>query len=128
MIQVVVGAAAASERRIGYAPQVMCPMMTETLSRVSPIRVIVEWAVAVCAGWCTGMFAAYGVILANAKIGSGPTAHPEGTWFVGLRSAVLAIVLAIALRLLLGFIKKHLLMGAAVGMAMPLVTLYWLYS
>lgn len=73
------------------------------------------------------MFAAYGIILANAKIDSGPLAHPVATWFVGIRSAVVTIALAIVIRLLLGRSRKGLLLGAGLGIAAPLGTLCWLY-
>ncbi len=96
--------------------------------QVSRAPFVLEWAIAVVTGWCTGMFAAYGIIIANAKIGSGPLAHPVGTWFVGVRSAVLAIIFAIVIRFLLGQSKKRLLLAAALGVATPLATLFWLYS
>jgi hypothetical protein len=95
--------------------------------RVSRMPSMIDEAIAVAAGWCTGMSAAYFVIVANAKIGSGPLAHPVATWFVGVRSAVLAIVLAIIIRLFLRQSKKRLLLGAVLGMAAPVGTLFWLY-
>jgi hypothetical protein len=96
--------------------------------KLSQIVFTLEWAVGVVAGWCTGMFAAYDVILSKAKIGSGPLAHPQGTWFVGVRSAVLAIILATVVWIFLGRSRKRLLLGPPLGMAVPLGTLFWLYN
>ena len=96
--------------------------------KLSQIVFTLEWAVGVIAGWYIGMLAAYGVILAKAKIGSGPLAHPLGTWFVGIRSAVLTIILATIVWFFLGRSRKRLLFGPVLGIAAPLAALFWLYN
>src|SRR4051794_14019442 len=116
---------------VRYAPGVI--MTTQAAKSEPADRLVsrrpsmIDEPIAVAAGWCTGMAAAYFVIVANAKIGSGPLAHPVATWFVGARSAVLAIVLAIIIRLFLRQSKNRLLLGAVLGMAAPVGMLFWLY-
>jgi len=100
---------------------------TKTLTSRERVIFCLERLVAIFMGWCVGMFAAYGEIIANAKIGSGPQSHPTATWFVGIRSSAMTLVLAVFVCLPAARSGRYLLLGATIGFAMPLVTLFWLY-
>jgi hypothetical protein len=95
----------------------------------SHAQTVAEWAASVCLGWGVGMFAAYGNILAGAKIGSGPRAHPAGTWWVAIHSLILVAVLAVLIfkpaRRAGSF---SILVGAALGFIVPILTVFWMYS
>ena len=86
-----------------------------------------ERAVAVAGGWLLGMLWAFGVIVGNAKMYSGPLSHPTATWFVGYWSAALAAAVACCVYWLLPGRRKNLVPGAAIGGAAPLTMLFWLY-
>jgi hypothetical protein len=119
---------------IRYAPRTVGKMtshignpLSDPSIRRTRAATALKQAVAVGGGWLLGMLGAFGVITANAKMYSGPLTHPTATWFVGYRSAALAVVVACWAYWLLPGHRKHLVIAAAIGTAAPLATLFWLY-